>query len=74
VEAGGGVGPRRFLVPSGSERRSRVADAHAVELAGEGVPLKVIQRQLGHVNLGVTFIYLHGIDPDEIIHSGRGRR
>jgi hypothetical protein len=27
------------------------------------VPLNVIQRQLGLRNLGVTSIYLHGIDP-----------
>jgi integrase len=28
--------------------------AHAVEMAREGVPLIVIQRQLGHTTLGVT--------------------
>jgi integrase len=38
---------------------------HAIELAREGVPLNVIQRQLGHRNLGVTSIYLQGIDPGE---------
>jgi hypothetical protein len=27
----------------------------------------VIQRQLGHANLGVTSIYLQGIDSSEII-------
>jgi site-specific recombinase XerD len=32
--------------------------AHAVEMAHEGVPLVVIQRQLGHANLGITSIYL----------------
>jgi integrase len=31
--------------------------AHAIELAHEGVPLNVIQRQLGHTNLGVTSTY-----------------
>jgi site-specific recombinase XerD len=31
--------------------------AHAVEMAHEGVPLIVIQRQLGHSNLGITSIY-----------------
>jgi hypothetical protein len=31
------------------------------------VPLNIIQRQLGHVNLGTTSIYLQGIDPEEII-------
>jgi site-specific recombinase XerD len=34
--------------------------AHAVELAREGVPLNVIQRQLGHADLGVTSVYLAG--------------
>jgi site-specific recombinase XerD len=29
---------------------------HAVEMAHEGVPLVVIQRQLGHADLGVTSI------------------
>jgi site-specific recombinase XerD len=37
--------------------------AHALELAHEGVPLNIIQRQLGHANLGTTPIYLRGIDP-----------
>jgi site-specific recombinase XerD len=40
---------------------------HAVELAHEGVPLNVIQRQLGHANLGTTSIYLPGIENAEII-------
>jgi integrase/recombinase XerD len=48
--------------------------AHAIELAREGVPLNVIQRQLGHRNLGVTSIYLQGIDPDEIIQTVHARR
>jgi integrase/recombinase XerD len=43
--------------------------AHAVEMAREGVPLNVIQRQLGHTNLGVTSIYLQGIDSGEIIET-----
>ena len=48
--------------------------AHAVEMAREGVPLNVTQRQLGHVNLGVTSIYLQGIDSGEIIETVRTRR
>ena len=47
---------------------------HAIELAREGVPLNVIQRQLGHLNLGVTSIYLQGIDPGEIIETIHARR
>jgi site-specific recombinase XerD len=48
--------------------------AHAVELAREGVPLIVIQRQLGHSNLGITSIYLRGIDNAEIIETVHARR
>jgi site-specific recombinase XerD len=48
--------------------------AHALELAREGVPLNIIQRQLGHANLGTTSIYLQGIDPEEIIMAVRMRR
>jgi site-specific recombinase XerD len=48
--------------------------AHALELAREGVPLNIIQRQLGHTNLGTTSIYLQGIDPEEIISAVRARR
>jgi integrase len=50
-----------------------VRHAHALELACEGVPLNIIQRQLGHVNLGTTSIYLQGIDPEEVI-TGRAPR
>jgi site-specific recombinase XerD len=40
----------------------------------EGVSLNIIQRQLGHANLGTTSIYLRGIDPKEIIAAVRARR
>ena len=40
----------------------------------EGVPLIVIQRQLGHTNLGITSIYLQGIDNSEIIDTVHARR
>lgn len=48
--------------------------AHAVEMAREGVPLNVIQRQLGHANLGITSVYLQGIDAEEIISTVHSRR
>jgi integrase len=38
------------------------------------VPLNIIQRQLGHTNLGTTSIYLQGIDPAEIIAAVHARR
>jgi integrase/recombinase XerD len=43
-------------------------------MAREGVPLNVIQRQLGHADLGVTSVYLQGIDSTEVISAVRGRR
>ena len=43
-------------------------------MAREGVPLIVIQRQLGHTNLGITSIYLQGIDNAEIIDTVHERR
>ena len=48
--------------------------AHAVEMAREGVPLPVIQRQLGHAHLGITSTYLQGIDTSEIINTVHARR
>jgi hypothetical protein len=42
-------------------------------MAHEGVPLVVIQRQLGHANLGITSIYLQGIDNAESINAVRSR-
>lgn len=68
---------RRLAARAGVRRRfapHQLRHAHAIELAHEGVPLNVIQRQLGHRNLGVTSIYLQGIDPDEIIQTVHARR
>jgi site-specific recombinase XerD len=42
-------------------------------MAREGVPLNVIQRQLGHTDLGVTSVYLQGIDNAEIINTIHAR-
>ena len=43
-------------------------------MSREGVPLVVIERQLGHSNLGITSIYLQGIDNAEIIDTVHARR
>jgi hypothetical protein len=43
-------------------------------MAHEGVPMIVIQRQLGHSNLGITSMYLQGIDNAEIIDTVHARR
>jgi hypothetical protein len=57
---------RRFAV-------QQLRHAHAVKMSREGVPLVVIQRQLGHTNLGVTSVYLRGIDNTEIIQTVHDR-
>jgi site-specific recombinase XerD len=62
------AGVRRRFAPH------QLRHAHAVEMAREGVPLIVIQRQLGHTNLGITSIYLQGIDNTEIIDTVHARR
>lgn len=68
------VAPRRCWRWRPAEVRAAPAAArHAVEMAHEGVPLVVIQRQLGHANLGITSIYLQGIDSSEIISTVHGR-
>ena len=40
----------------------------------EGLPLNVIQRQLGHADLGITSVYLQGIDSAEVISAVHGRK
>ena len=52
--AAAAAGLRRRFAPH------QLRHAHAVEMAHEGVPLVVIQRQLGHANLGITSVYLQG--------------
>jgi integrase len=42
-------------------------------MARERVPLNVIQRQLGHADLGVTSVYPQGIDNTEVISAVRSR-
>lgn len=68
---------RRVAASAGVRRRfapHQLRHAHAVEMAREGVPLIVIQRQLGHTNLGITSTYLQGIDSTEIIDAVHARR
>ena len=63
---------RSAAVAAGVRRRfapHQLRHAHAVEMSREGVPLLVIQRQLGHADLGITSVYLRGIDSAEIIHT-----
>jgi integrase len=68
---------RAFAAQAGVRRRfapHQLRHAHAVELAREGVPVNIIQRQLGHTDLGTTSTYLQGIDPSEIVDAVHSRR
>ena len=68
TRAAAAAGVRRRFAPH------QLRHAHAIEMAHEGIPLVVIQRQLGHSNLGITSIYLQGIDNAEIIDTVHARR
>ena len=68
---------RNLAAAAGVRRRfapHQLRHAHAVELAREGVAVNIIQRQLGHTDLGTTSTYLQGIDPIEIIDTVRTRQ
>jgi site-specific recombinase XerD len=68
---------RRHALAAGVRRRfapHQLRHAHAVELAREGVPLPVIQRQLGHSYVSTTSVYLQGINTEEIISAIHARR
>jgi site-specific recombinase XerD len=68
---------RTLAAQAGVRRRfapHQLRHAHAVELAREGVPIDIIQRQLGHTDLGTTGTYLQGIDPSEILYAVNSRR
>ena len=47
--------------------------SHAAQLADEGVPVHVIQRQLGHSNVSVTSRYIDHLNPQEVINAIRSR-
>jgi site-specific recombinase XerD len=69
---------RRLASQAGVRRRfaphHQLRHAHAIEMAHEGIPLPIIQRQLGHAHLGITSIYLQGIDTREIVDTVHHRR
>jgi site-specific recombinase XerD len=68
---------RRVARDAGVRRRfapHQLRHAHAVELLHEGIPLRLIQRQLGHSFLSTTGTYLQGIDSEEIISALHARR
>jgi site-specific recombinase XerD len=46
---------------------------HAFELMMEGVPMPVIQRQLGHASLATTDRYLSHLAPKDVVEAMQGR-
>jgi site-specific recombinase XerD len=68
---------RRLAALAGVRRRfapHQLRHAHTIEMAHEGIPLPIIQRQLGHAHLGITSIHLQGIDTREIVDMVHHRR
>ena len=68
---------RHLAAEAGVRRRfapHQMRHAHAVELLHEGIPLPLIQRQLGHAYLSTTGTYLEGISSEEIIGAIHGRK
>jgi integrase len=61
------AGVRRRFAPPPATSRPRRRDG------ARGVPLIVVQRQLGHSNPGITSIYRQGIDNAEIIEAVHAR-
>jgi site-specific recombinase XerD len=66
----------RLARQAGIEKRVHahgLRHTHAYELMMEGVEIAVIQRQLGHVSLATTSIYLNHIAPRQVIEAMRKR-
>lgn len=61
-------GIRRRIAPH------QLRHCHAVELVREGVPVHILQRQLGHANLAVTTVYLSSVAPEEVLAVAHQRR
>ncbi len=71
----------RVLLPrlarkAGIEKRVHahaLRHTHAAELMREGVPLNLIQRQLGHRSVATTSRYLDHLQPQEVVDAMQKR-
>lgn len=66
----------RLAAQAGIEKRVHahgLCHSHAADLVREGVPVNLIQRQLGHASLAVTSAYLDHIAPEQVVAVIRGR-
>lgn len=67
---------KRLARKAGIEKRVHphgLRHTHAAELAAEGVPMNVVQKQLGHASLAVTSRYLDHVAPQALIERLRQR-
>ena len=62
------AGVRRRVAPH------QLRHCHAIELVREGVPVHLLQRQLGPANLAVTTVYLSGVAPEEVLAATQQRK
>ena len=46
--------------------------SHAANMAAAGLPLNVIQRQLGHANVATTSRYIDHVRPEDVVAAVRG--
>jgi site-specific recombinase XerD len=66
----------RLAAKAGIEKRVHahgLRHSHAADLMREGVPVNLIQRQLGHASLAVTSAYLDHIAPEQVVSVIRAR-
>lgn len=61
--------PTRSTCSTGSSIPRWAAPRHAAELATEGLPVNLIQQQLGHGSLATTDRYLRHIAPRERVEA-----
>lgn len=67
---------RRLATKAGIEKRVHphgLRHTMAAQLAAEGVPLPIIQRQLGHSSAATTSRYLDHLAPQQVIEAMRRR-
>jgi len=67
---------RRIGAKAGIEKRVHphgLRHSLAVDMANEGVPMPMIQRQLGHKRLSTTDIYLRGLAAADLAEMARAR-
>jgi len=67
---------KRLAKRAGIEKRVHphgLRHSHAFELAQEGVPLHLVQAQLGHSSLAVTNRYVNHLNPAELVERMQQR-